>query len=253
MNRRKSTNHQNGGGGLDGSTRPRHIAIIMDGNGRWAKKRGLPRLAGHRAGAATVRKITTAAAELGIEYLTLYAFSVENWKRPRKEIQGLMKYLKEYLRKELPVMRENNIRLRAIGRITDFTAGVQKALDRTVRATAGNSGTTLILALSYGGRAEIVDAARQLVEEGISGTIEPGQIDEELFSRHLYARDVPDPDLLIRTSGEMRLSNFLLWEASYAEIHVTPVLWPDFDRNDLIAAIRDYQSRERRFGGIKNE
>ena len=209
---------------------PRHIAIIMDGNGRWARKRGLPRLAGHRAGAATVRTITTAAAELGIEYLTLYAFSVENWRRPRQEIRGLMKYLKEYLRKELPVMQKNNIRLRTIGRINDFPAGVQQALEKTIRATSANTGMTLTLALSYGGRAEIVDAARQLMRQALAGDLKPEELDEQVFARHLYARDIPDPDLLIRTSGEMRVSNFLLWEISYAEIYLTPILWPDFDR-----------------------
>ena len=229
---------------------PRHIAIIMDGNGRWAKNRGLSRLEGHRAGAETVRKITTVAAEIGIEYLTLYAFSVENWKRPKREIQGLMRYLKEYLKNELPVMQENNIRLRAIGRIGEFPAGVQKVLARTIEATSKNTGLTLVLALNYSGRAEIVDGIKEIVKKAIRGEITPGMIDEPFFARYLYAQDIPDPDLLIRTSGEMRVSNFLLWEISYSEFWVTPICWPDFARKDLLAAIKEYQERERRFGGL---
>lgn len=229
---------------------PRHIAIIMDGNGRWAKARGLARLEGHRAGAETVRKITTAAAEIGIEYLTLYAFSVENWSRPKREIQGLMRYLKDYLKSELPVMQENNIRLRAIGRIEEFPAGVQKVLSRTIEATSKNTGLTLILALNYGGRSEIVDGVREIVKGVIKGEITPEMIDEQFFARYLYAADIPDPDLLIRTSGEMRVSNFLLWEISYSEFWVTPICWPDFDREVLLSAIKDYQNRERRYGGL---
>jgi len=229
---------------------PRHIAIIMDGNGRWAKARGLSRLEGHRQGAETVRKITTTAAEIGIEYLTLYAFSVENWSRPKREIQGLMRYLKEYLKSELPVMQENNIRLRAIGRIGKFPAGVQKVLSRTIEATSKNTGLTLVLALNYGGRSEIVDGAREIVKGAIEGTITPEMIDEAFFARYLYEPDIPDPDLLIRTSGEMRVSNFLLWEISYSEFWVTPICWPDFDREVLLSAISDYQKRERRYGGL---
>jgi len=222
----------------------------MDGNGRWAKQRGLSRLEGHRAGAETVRKITTSAAEIGLEYLTLYAFSVENWRRPKREIQGLMRYLKEYLKSELPVMQENNIRLRAIGRLHRFPFGVQKVLAQTIDATSGNTGLTLVLALSYSGRAEIIDGIRKIVEGALAGEITPGMIDEPFFARYLYAGDIPDPDLLIRTSGEMRVSNFLLWEISYTELWVTPLCWPDFKREDLMAAIEDYQKRDRRFGGL---
>jgi len=229
---------------------PRHIAIIMDGNGRWAQARGLSRLDGHRQGAETVRQITTTAAEIGIEYLTLYAFSVENWSRPRREIQGLMRYLKEYLKSELPVMQENNIRLRAIGRIGEFPAGVQKVLSRTIEATSKNTGLTLILALNYGGRSEIVDGVREIVKGAINGDITPEMIDETFFARYLYAADIPDPDLLIRTSGEMRVSNFLLWEISYSEFWVTPICWPDFDKEVLLSAISDFQKRERRYGGL---
>ncbi len=222
----------------------------MDGNGRWAKARGLARLEGHRAGAETVRKITTTAAEIGIEYLTLYAFSVENWSRPKREIQGLMRYLKEYLKSELPVMQKNNIRLRAIGRTGEFPSGVQKVLSRTIEATSKNTGLTLVLALNYGGRSEIVDGVSEIVEGAIKGEITPEMINEEFFSRYLYGPDIPDPDLLIRTSGEMRVSNFLLWEISYSEFWVTPICWPDFDKEVLLSAISDYQKRERRYGGL---
>jgi undecaprenyl diphosphate synthase len=229
---------------------PRHIAVIMDGNGRWAEARGLSRLEGHRAGAEAVRRVTTAAAEIGIGYLTLYAFSVENWRRPRREIQGLMRYLKEYLKNELPLMRRNNIRLRAIGRLDEFPVSVQKALSRTIAATAGHTGLTLTLALNYGGRSEIADGVRRIAEECRKGALDPEIIDEELFSRYLYAPDLPDPDLLIRTSGEMRVSNFLLWQISYTEFWVTGDCWPDFDKEMLLKAISDYQNRERRFGGL---
>lgn len=229
---------------------PRHIAIIMDGNGRWARARGLSRLEGHRAGAEAVRRVTTAAAEIGLEYLTLYAFSVENWRRPKREIQGLMRYLKEYLKSELPLMRENNIRLRAIGRIGEFPESVQKALARTVSATAGHTGLTLTLALNYGGRSEIADGVRRIAQAARKGELEPETIDENLIARYLYAPDLPDPDLLIRTSGEMRVSNFLLWQISYTEFWVTGECWPDFDKERLLRAISDYQKRERRFGGI---
>jgi undecaprenyl diphosphate synthase len=231
---------------------PRHIAIIMDGNGRWARGRGLSRLEGHRAGAEAVRRVTTAAAEIGIEYLTLYAFSVENWRRPRMEIQGLMRYLREYLKNELPLMKKHQIRLKAIGRLDEFPDSVRKALDRTIAATAAHTGLTLTLALSYGGRAEIVDGIRQIVREARNGGLEPEQIDEEFFSRYLYDPDLPDPDLLIRTSGEMRVSNFLLWQISYTEFWLTEDCWPDFDRERLLSAIADYQRRDRRFGGLGN-
>lgn len=229
---------------------PRHIAIIMDGNGRWAEARGLPRLVGHKAGAETVRTITTACAEIGVGYLTLYAFSAENWKRPKREIRGLMKYLKDYLKNELALMQKNNIRLLAIGRIHEFPSGVRKALRDTIKATAENKGMTLILALNYGGRSEIVDGVKGILRDGLAGRLTPGEIDESVFSRYLYTRDIPDPDLLIRTSGEMRVSNFLLWQISYAEIWLTRVYWPDFSRAHLLAAIAEYQKRERRFGGV---
>jgi undecaprenyl diphosphate synthase len=229
---------------------PRHIAIIMDGNGRWASVRGLPRLEGHRAGAEAVRRITTACAELGVEYLTLYAFSVENWKRPKKEINGLMRYLRRYLKNELQLMQDNNIRLLAIGRLEGLPAGVQKSLSATMKATSKNTGMKLVLALNYGGRSEIVDGVKKILREGIAGRLTPEMIDEETFSRYLYTSGIPDPELLIRTSGEMRVSNFLLWEISYAEIVVTPTYWPAFDRKELMAAIADFQSRQRRFGGL---
>ncbi len=234
----------------NGSNLPRHVAIIMDGNGRWAQARGLSRLEGHRAGAEAVRRVTTAAAEIGLEYLTLYAFSVENWRRPRREIQGLMRYLKDYLKSELPLMRENNIRLRAIGRLGEFPVSVRHALKRTISATAGHTGLTLTLALNYGGRSEIADAVK-LIAEGIQrGEIKPGAVDEELISRNLYDPNLPDPDLLIRTSGEMRVSNFLLWQISYTEFWVTEECWPEFDKERLLQAISDYRKRERRYGGL---
>jgi undecaprenyl diphosphate synthase len=229
---------------------PRHIAIIMDGNGRWARARGLSRLEGHRAGAEAVRRVTVAAAEIGLEYLTLYAFSVENWRRPKREIQGLMRYLKEYLKSELDLMVKNNIRLRAIGRLDEFPVSVQKALARTISATAGHSGLTLTLALNYGGRSEIADGVRRIAQAARKGELEPETIDEESISRYLYAPDLPDPDLLIRTSGEMRVSNFLLWQISYTEFWVTEECWPEFDKEMLLMAIADYQKRERRFGGL---
>ncbi len=229
---------------------PRHIAIIMDGNGRWARARGLSRLEGHRAGAEAVRRVTTAAAEIGIEYLTLYAFSVENWRRPRREIQGLMRYLKEYLKSELPLMRRNNIRLKAIGRLDEFPVSVRQVLDRTIAATARHTGLTLTLALGYGGRSEIVDGVKRIAAECRKGEIDPEGIDEDFFNGYLYAPDLPDPELLIRTSGEMRVSNFLLWQISYTEFWVTRDCWPDFDREKLLRAIADYQKRERRFGGL---
>ena len=222
----------------------------MDGNGRWAKERGLPRLQGHAAGAENVRRITTAASELRIEYLTLYAFSAENWKRPRSEVSGLMSYLKYYLKNELPLMQKNNIRFLAIGRLEQLPARVRKAIDRTRDATAGNTGLKLILALNYGGRAEIVDGVKTAIREAGAGKLTPDDLDETVFARYLYTADIPDPDILIRTSGEMRLSNFLLWQISYTELWITPRFWPDFSRRDLEEAIQDFQKRDRRFGGL---
>ncbi len=227
---------------------PQHIAVIMDGNGRWAHRRHLPRIAGHRAGIRAVRQVVEACARLGVPYLTLYAFSIENWKRPHTEIQLLMALLREYLRKEIPELQRQNIRLGVIGRIRRLPKPVQGDLRAAVEKTARNTGLRLTLALNYGGRAELVDAIRRIAAESRSnGSI---TIDEQSISEHLYTRGFPDPDLLIRTSGELRLSNFLLWQVAYAEIWVTDTLWPDFAQKDLFQAIIDYQKRERRYGGL---
>jgi undecaprenyl diphosphate synthase len=226
---------------------PAHVAIIMDGNGRWAAQRHLPRVEGHRAGIESVRDVVETSARLGIGVLTLYAFSIENWKRPRAEVNTLMTLLKRYLRLELETLRRGNIRFRAIGRIGELPPRVQGELRLGQEATAGNTGMLFNIALNYGGRAEIVDAARRAIEEGI----EPGELDESRFSEYLYTASQPDPDLLIRTSGEMRISNFLLWQIAYSEIWVTGTLWPDFRRHHLLEAILAYQKRDRRYGGIK--
>lgn len=235
---------------IDFSRLPRHIAVIMDGNGRWANRRFLPRVAGHRAGVEAVRATVDVCARLGIQALTLYAFSVENWKRPPFEIEALMTFLKEYLRKELDNIHKENIRFQTIGRMKELDESVQFELRSAIQKTANNSGMTLNVALNYGGRVELVDAFRQLMiaceREGRS----PDSITEADISRHLYTCGLPDPDLLIRTSGEMRVSNFLLWQIAYAEIYVTDTLWPDFRRPDVFAAIVDYQKRDRRFGGL---
>ncbi len=233
---------------LDLDRLPRHIAVIMDGNGRWAKKRRLPRIAGHRAGIRAVREVVEACARLGIPYLTLYAFSVENWKRPHTEVQLLMSLLREYLKKEIGELNEQNISLGVIGRIRELSAPVRADLERAIEQTKGNTGLRLTLALNYGSRAELVDAVRALVARARSnGGLE---IDESAVSRHLYTAAIPDPDLLIRTSGEMRLSNFLLWQAAYSEIWVTETLWPDFTQIHLFQAVMDFQKRERRYGGL---
>ncbi len=227
---------------------PRHIAIIMDGNGRWAKRRHLPRIAGHRAGIRAVRQAVEACARLGVSYLTLYAFSAENWKRPHTEIKLLMDLLREYLRKEIAELNKQNIRLGVIGRIEELPKTVQKDLENALEKTAANTGLRLTLALNYGARAEMVDAVRTLAEKlRGNGAL---AVDESAISQHLYTREMPDPDLLIRTSGELRVSNFLLWQIAYAEIWVTETLWPDFTQNDLFQAIIDYQKRERRYGGL---
>jgi len=231
---------------------PRHVAIIMDGNGRWAKGRRLPRLAGHRAAVRTVREVVRASAELGIGYLTLYAFSVENWNRPRSEVNGLMQVLKDTLRREQGELDENGVRLRIIGRESDLPAGVRRQIDITRRALDHNEGLVLNLALSYGGRPEIVEAARRVAEDARRGMLDPENLDEETFARHLYTGGMPDPDLLIRTSGELRISNFLLWQIAYSEIWVTEVPWPEFRRLHLYAAIREYQGRDRRFGRVES-
>jgi undecaprenyl diphosphate synthase len=228
---------------------PRHVAVIMDGNGRWARERHLPRVAGHRAGIDAVREIVETAARLGLPVLTLYAFSVENWKRPRSEIRTLMSLLKEYIRRELGNIHKNGIRFQTIGRVQELELSVRRELDRAIETTRGNEGMILNVALNYSGRAELVDTFNRLhLELGHNGHRAP--ISEELVSRFLYTSGVPDPDLLIRTSGEMRISNFLLWQIAYAEIWITPKYWPDFRRRDLFEAILDYQKRDRRYGGI---
>jgi undecaprenyl diphosphate synthase len=229
---------------------PRHIAIIMDGNGRWARERNLPRTEGHRNGAEAVRRVTEACGELGVEYLTLYAFSSENWRRPKAEVAALMGLLEQFLKSKTREMQEQNIRLQAIGRLHDLPQRCQDEIHRAVEATSENSGLNLILALSYGGREEIVDGVKSLIDSVEKGHLDKGMIDVEVLSKHLYTRYFPDPDLLIRTSGEMRLSNFLLWQLSYTEFYVTEKLWPDFGGADLRKAIEAYSKRHRRFGGV---
>jgi len=235
---------------LDLTRLPRHVAVIMDGNGRWAAKRHMPRVAGHRAGADAVRRTVETSARLGLECLTLYAFSTENWKRPRFEIRALMDLLVEYLRKELRSLKENNIQFRMIGRSEELHISVLEQIRKAELSTFQNTGMRLNIALNYGGRVEIVDAVRKLACEVAAGRLQPDEVDEELISRNLYTRTLPDPDLLIRTSGEMRISNFLLWQIAYSEIHVTDTLWPDFGEQDLFSALIDYQKRDRRFGRV---
>jgi undecaprenyl diphosphate synthase len=230
---------------------PVHIAIIMDGNGRWAKMRSLPRLAGHKAGRESVRTAVRTCARLGISALSLYTFSLENWKRPKAEVRGLMQFLKQVLHSEYLELNENNIRLKAIGRLDILPPGTRRVLDETIERLSVNTGMVLNLCLSYGGRAEIVDAARKVAEASVRGEIDPGVLDEDLFAGYLYAPDIPDPDLLIRTSGENRISNFLLWQLAYTEIVVMEVLWPDFREEHLLGAVREYLGRERRFGVLK--
>lgn len=229
---------------------PRHVAIIMDGNGRWAKQRHLPRVEGHRVGAESVRAIIRASGEIGIKYLTLYAFSVENWNRPKDEVDTLMKYLARYLKSELAELNRNNVQLEAIGQLHRLPEFVQEQFKKTQASLSKNNGLTLILALSYGGRTEIVEAVRNLASEVKKGELEPAEITEQVFADHLYTRKWPDPDVLIRTSGEMRVSNFLLWQISYAELVVTQTLWPDFRKPQFFAALEEYAQRHRRFGGI---
>jgi len=229
---------------------PRHVAIIMDGNGRWAKERTLPRIEGHRAGAESARTIIRVAGEVGIKYLTLYAFSVENWNRPKDEVDALMKYLIHYLKTETPELNKNNVRLEVIGQIYRLPEAVQEHLRKSIATLSKNNGLTLIMALSYGGRTEIVDAVRSIAAKAKAGSLDPADITEQVFAQHLYTRNVPDPDLLIRTSGEMRVSNFLLWQISYAELYITPTLWPDFRKPQFFAALEDYHRRHRRFGGL---
>jgi undecaprenyl diphosphate synthase len=235
---------------LDLTQLPRHVAVIMDGNGRWAQKRHLPRIAGHRSGTQSARTTIETCARLKIEALTLYAFSVENWRRPKTEIDFLMALLREYLRKEMPLIQKNNIRMRFLGRMDELPAGVQNDVRDAMEKTAENKGMVLCVALNYGGRAEIVDAVNTILSEGNGHGI-PRKVTEEQLSRHLYTEGLPDPDLLIRTSGEMRVSNFLLWQIAYAEIFVTETLWPDFNRARLLEALLEFQKRERRYGGIR--
>jgi len=233
---------------IDKENLPRHIAIIMDGNGRWAKKKSLNRISGHIKGVDTVREVVTACRELGIKVLTLYAFSMENWRRPQDEVVALMGLLKEYLLKEREEMVQNNIRLCAIGRLEDLPLDVLDALRETMKKTEHCNGMILNLALSYGGRSEILHAVQGIISDFKKGEINPDQINQQRFSQYLWTWGIPDPDLLIRTSGEFRISNFLLWQIAYTELYVTETLWPDFDRKELLKAIADYQSRERRFG-----
>jgi undecaprenyl diphosphate synthase len=230
---------------------PRHVAIIMDGNGRWAKQRQKQRVEGHRAGIASVRDVVETSARLGLEVLTLYAFSVENWKRPAAEVSTLMGLLKHYLRMELDTLLRNNIRFQVIGRMGDLPPDVQDELGRGIERTRDAEGLRFNIALNYGGRAEITDAVRRLIADVLANSRDPYSIDETTLSSYLYTAGLPDPDLLIRTSGELRVSNFLLWQIAYAEIWVTDVLWPDFRRRHLLQAIADFQKRERRYGGIQ--
>ncbi|MDE2292583.1 MAG: isoprenyl transferase [Elusimicrobia bacterium] len=229
---------------LDPKRLPRHVAVIMDGNGRWAKSRGLPRVAGHKAGVDSVRAAVRAAGELGLEALTLYSFSTENWLRPESEVSELMRLLSWALKRETAELDRNNVRLMASGRIGGLPGAVRDELARSIKKLSKNTGLTLNLALNYGSRAEIVDAVNSLIKEGVR------EVDEQLIGGRLYTAGLPDPDLVIRTSGEMRISNFLLWQAAYAEFYVTPVFWPDFRKPDLEAALVEYQRRERRFGGL---
>lgn len=234
---------------IDRNRLPRHIAVIMDGNGRWARERRLPRVAGHRAGIEAVREIVEISASMGLEVLTLYAFSVENWKRPQAEVRTLMSLLKEYVRRELKRLVEANIRFLAIGRVDELASSVRRELERAMEKTRSNTGMLLNVALNYGGRAELVDSFNRLLDQQNGNRV---PITEETISKFLYTAGIPDPDLLIRTSGEMRISNFLLWQIAYSEIYVTATYWPDFRRKHLFEAILEYQKRDRRYGGIRN-
>ncbi|MFN3324155.1 MAG: isoprenyl transferase [Bryobacteraceae bacterium] len=237
---------------IDPDRLPAHIAVIMDGNGRWARHRNLPRVAGHKAGIEPVRVTVETCARMGIEALTLYAFSVENWKRPKSEVETLWRLLRIYLRREMPNLAKNNIQLSAIGRLDALPANVRQDLETAVDNTSRNTGLRVNLAINYGGRAELVDAVNALIEDArTTGRLASLQVDEEAISSRLYTASLPDPDLLIRTSGEMRISNFLLWQIAYAELYVTETFWPDFRRTDLLKAVLEYQKRERRFGGLK--
>jgi undecaprenyl diphosphate synthase len=229
---------------------PKHVAVIMDGNGRWAKQHGLPRVEGHRRGADSAREIIRTAGELGIKYLTLYAFSAENWNRPKDEVDALMKHLVHYLKTETKDLNKNNVRLEVIGQIHRLPENVQEHLAKSIATLSKNNGLTLVMALSYGSRIEIVDAVRRISAEVKRGKLDPEDVTEEVISDHLWTRNIPDPDLLIRTSGEMRVSNFLLWQISYSELVITPTLWPDFRKPQFFAALEEYARRHRRFGGV---
>jgi undecaprenyl diphosphate synthase len=233
---------------VDLSAVPRHVAIIMDGNGRWAEARAYSRIRGHREGVHSVDEVVTCASEIGVKVLTLYAFSVENWQRPRSEVRALMFLLKEFIQKKISVMKKNNIRFKAIGRIQDLSDDVQALLRHAAEETRKNDGLVLNLALSYGGRTEIVDAVRAILRDYSEHAISFDQVDEALITSHLYTVGLPDPDMVIRTSGEKRISNFLTWQSVYAELYFTPTLWPDFKRKEFLKAVIDYQGRERRFG-----
>ncbi|OQX56392.1 MAG: isoprenyl transferase [Candidatus Cloacimonas sp. 4484_209] len=227
---------------------PKHIAIIMDGNGRWADRKGLPRVMGHYAGIQSVRSTIKAADKVGVKFLTLYTFSTENWKRPKEEVKALMSLLKDLLVSELPEMHKNNIRIKAIGRINELPSGVKNLLKKAIKVTSHNTGIVLVLALNYGGRQEIIDACKKLLKDYKRGKIK--RININTFKKFLYDSELPFPDLIIRTSGELRLSNFLIWEAAYSELWITKTLWPDFRRRHLLKAIAEYQKRKRKFGGI---
>ena len=229
---------------------PQHVAVIMDGNGRWAKQRHLPRIEGHRRGADSAREIIRTAGELGIKYLTLYAFSAENWNRPKDEVDALMKYLVHYLKSETKELDKNNVKLEVIGQIYRLPENVQEHLQKSIATLSKNNGLTLVMALSYSSRIEIIEAVRTIAQKVKSGKLDPADINERVISENLWTRHVPDPDLLIRTSGEMRVSNFLLWQISYAELVITPTLWPDFRKAQFIAALEEYARRHRRFGGV---
>jgi undecaprenyl diphosphate synthase len=235
---------------LDPKRLPGHVAIIMDGNGRWAGRRHLPRIAGHRAGVKAARDVIETCARLYLPCLTLYAFSLENWRRPEAEVDFLMRLLREYLKRELPSLIKNNIQMRFIGRLSELPEGVRRDIDEAMQRTDQNTGMKLVVALNYGGRAELTDAFNALLDQERERRPSDYRIDEQMISGHLYTAGLPDPDLLIRTSGEMRVSNFLLWQIAYAEMYVTETLWPDFSRARLLEALIDYQKRERRYGGL---
>jgi undecaprenyl diphosphate synthase len=227
---------------------PTHVAIIMDGNGRWARKRGLPRLAGHRAGVENIRRVLTSAVEFGVKVLTIYAFSTENWGRPNDEVQGLLRIFEEVIGREVPEMHKNGVKLRHLGRLEGISEGMQRAVHNAIELTKNNDRILLNVAFNYGGRAEILDAIRRMIQEGVS----PDHLNEELFDRYLYTAGLPDPDLIIRTAGEMRLSNFLVWQAAYAEYYSTETAWPDFDKQELYNALLTFSQRQRRFGKLEN-